>query len=174
MAAWAAVEVSCWIIEEFVLGEATLADSSAALRTGDVRRDTDSLAGCDILALIVSHVGHRIDPLDTEQFSGRTRSLRQQTKVAAGVSNMLLDDQLVLGIDGNLRVLADTNFWMGRHSARIGVRQRYLALAAGDQLGQHGFKCLATLTHLHDFRRQRGGAQGSAIAFGFIGTVEAG
>src|SRR5271169_5647271 len=93
MVAWAAVEVSCRIVEEFVLGEATLADGSAALRTGDIRRDTDAFAGFDILALIVSHVGHRIDPLDTQEFSGRTRSLRQQTKVAAGVSNMLLHDQ---------------------------------------------------------------------------------
>ena len=77
-----------------------------ALRPGDVGRDTRVFAGLHVLALVVTPVGDGVDPLDAEHLFGGTGGWRQQAEVAAGIGDVLLDDQLVLGVERDLDVVA--------------------------------------------------------------------
>ena len=72
-----------------------------------------------------------------DQLARGAGRLRQQSKVAAGVSDVLFHDQLVPCVDGDLRVVADADLGVHRHAASIRIGQRLLALAAGHKLGQH-------------------------------------
>jgi hypothetical protein len=58
---------------------------------------------------------------------GHGRELRQ---VAPDVGHLMRDDQMMLGIDGNLDVVAHNTraATAGRHRAGIGIGQRYLLL----------------------------------------------
>ena len=55
------------------------------------------------------------------------------------VGDLLLDDQLVLGIDGDLHVVAHRNMRMRRHRSAVGVGERDLALASLVQFRQQVF-----------------------------------
>lgn len=81
------------------------------------------LAGLDVLALVIAHVGHGSDALDVEHDSGRAGSGCEQTHVGRGVGDVLLDDELVLRIDRHLSIIADRGLLTRHHRARIGVGQ---------------------------------------------------
>src|SRR5512132_892042 len=84
--------------------------SAAALRPGDVGRDARVLARLHVLAFVVAPVGDGVDPLDAEHLLGGTGGWRQQAEVAAGIGDVLLDDQLVLGVERDLGVVATPTF----------------------------------------------------------------
>ena len=63
-------------------------------------------ASIDILDLEVTLVGDDGDPLDAENLLCRFGGLCQQTHIDDLVGDLLLDDQLVFGIDGDLHVVA--------------------------------------------------------------------
>jgi hypothetical protein len=51
----------------------------------------------------------------------RLRRLGQQTHIEDLVRDLLLDDQLVLGIDRDLHVVPDRNVRVRRHGPAVGV-----------------------------------------------------
>jgi hypothetical protein len=51
-------------------------------------------------------------------------------------TNFLVDDHLVLRVDGDLDIVADGDLGMGGHRPAVGIGQRYLALAAPLQFRQ--------------------------------------
>jgi hypothetical protein len=85
---------------------------------------------------------------------------------------MLLDDELVLGIDRHLRIVADGRLAMRHHRARVGIGKRDLALAAGLQLVQHRLADLAPLTHLGDLGRKRLGRPDTTVILAAVDIVQ--
>jgi hypothetical protein len=51
------------------------------------------------------------------------------------VGDLLLNDQLMLRINGNLNVVADANTGMRRHRSAVGISQRDLAPVPPANLG---------------------------------------
>src|SRR5215218_7750964 len=84
------------------------------------------LTGLDVLDLEVTLVGNDVDRLNAEDLLRRFGSLGQQPHIEHLVGDLLLDDQFVLGINGDLRVVADRDTRVGRHRSTIGVCDPFL------------------------------------------------
>ena len=115
---------------------------------------TSLLAGLDVLALEVAAVGDDIDCLDFKDRAGRFDGLHQQAHVHDLVGHRLLDNQLVLGVDRHLHVVADADLRMRGHCAAVGIGQRYLVLAGSFELGQHRVVAAALLAQRRDLLGQ--------------------
>ena len=70
------------------------------------------------------------------------------------VRHRLFDDHLVLGVDGDLNVVADADLRIGRHGAAVGIGERHLAFAALFQRGKMRRIFAALLFQRLDFLRQ--------------------
>src|SRR5215467_8652270 len=90
--------VAGWVVAELIFTEQTRSDRGTALRTRHVRIDPGFLAGLDVLDLEIAPVGHHREALHSENLFGRFGGLGQQTHIDNLVGDLLLDDQLVLGI----------------------------------------------------------------------------
>jgi hypothetical protein len=66
----------------------------------------------------------------------------------------LLDDQLVLGVDRDLNVVADAGLRMRGHRAAVGIGERDLVLAGSVELGQHRLVTAALLAERRDLLGQ--------------------
>ena len=97
------------VVAKLVLAKEALADRGAALRSGNVRNAAGLLAGLDVFSLEVAAIGHDIDCLDAEDFAGWLCGLSKQAHVYDLVGHGLLDDQLILGVDRDLNVVADAD-----------------------------------------------------------------
>lgn len=170
----AVIGVGCWIVAKPLFGKEAVADVDAPVRAGNVRRDAGGFARLDIFALVVAHVGNRIDLLDAEQFLCSTGGGRQQAHVVARVRDVLLDDEAVLSIDCHLRVVADGHLAMGDHRARIGVGKRDLPFATLLQLTEQRRTDLTLLAQFGDLRRQSVGAAGAGTIFAAVDLVQLG
>jgi hypothetical protein len=115
------ISVAPRVVAKLVLAEEALADRGAALRSGNVRNATDFLTGLDVLGLEVAAVGDDVDRLDVQNLAGRFCGLRQQAHVDDLVGHRLLDDQLVLRVDGDLDVVANAYLGMRGHGAAVGI-----------------------------------------------------
>ena len=96
-----------------------------------------------------------------------------QTHIDNLVRDLLLDDQLVLGINGDLHVVAHRNMRMRRHRSAVGVGERDLALARLVQLRQHLLVPLTPLPNCGDLLGQVLDPRATCCAFGRIAPVEA-
>ncbi len=110
-----------------------------------MRRQTSLLASLDVLGSEVARVRDDIDPVDFEDVAGRLGGRLQQPHVDDLVGHFLLDDQLVLGVDRDLDVVADGDLRVRRHGAAVGIGQRYLVFARAFELLQHGVVSAALL-----------------------------
>src|ERR1700732_92106 len=124
------------VVAELILVEEATAHSRPPLRLWDMRGQARLIAGHDILDLEVATVGDNVDPLDAEDGAGGFSRLLQQAHVDDLVSDFLLDDQLILGVDRELRVVTDRDSGMTGHRPAIAIGQRYLALASSFELRQ--------------------------------------
>ena len=97
----------------------------------------------------------------------------QQTHIDNLIGDLLLDDQLVLRVDGDLHVVADRNMGMRRHRAAVGIGERDLALAGPIQLRQHGFVPLAPFSDCGDLFGQVLDPRAAGCALGGVALVEA-
>src|SRR5580693_702965 len=59
-----------------------------------------------------------------------------QTHVDDLIGHLLIDDHLVLRVDGDLGIVADGDLGMRRHGAAVGIGERHLAFAALFQRGK--------------------------------------
>ena len=114
--------VAGWVVGELIFAEQARSDRGTTLWTRHVRVDAGLLAGLDILDLEIASVGHDRDPLDSEKLFCRFGGLGQQTHIHNLVGDLLLDDQLVLRVDGDLHIVADGNMGMRRHRSAVAVR----------------------------------------------------
>jgi hypothetical protein len=79
--------------------------------------------------LVIALVRYGVDLLDAQHLARGAGRLCQKAQIAARVCHILLDDQLVPGIDRDLCVIAHADLGLGRHAARIGIGERHLAFA---------------------------------------------
>jgi hypothetical protein len=151
---WADIAVFFCVIGEFILAEQTRFDRGTALRARHVGHHPRLLAGLDVLDLKITLVGYDVDRLDTESLLRRLRGLRQQANVDHLVGDLLLHDQLVLGIDCDLNVVAHSNMRVGGHRPAIGIGQRDLVFPGPLQLFQHSRASRAPLADRGDLLSQ--------------------
>ena len=93
-----------------------------------IRLDPSLFAGLDVLDLEIPTVGYDRDLFDTEDLFCRRRRLGEQPHVNNLVRDLLLHDQLVLGVHRCLDVVADGNVRVRRHRPAVGVSERDLIL----------------------------------------------
>ena len=120
--------VAGWVVAELILAEQARSDRRTTLRARHIRVDPGLLAGLDVLDLEITPVGDDRDPLHAENLLCRFGGLCQQTHIHNLVGDLLLDDQLVLGVDRDLHVVAHRNMRVRRHRSAVGVGERDLAL----------------------------------------------
>jgi hypothetical protein len=84
------------------------------LRSGNVRDTAGPLTGLGVRGLEAAAVGDDIDGVDVQNLACRFCRLRQKPHVDDLVGHRLLDDQLVLRVDGELDVVADAGPWYAR------------------------------------------------------------
>src|ERR1700675_4417058 len=108
---------------EFLLAKESLSHCKATLRTSNVSFNAGSFTSSDILALIVAAVSDYFDLFGSQYFFGGRSRWCQQSEVCASVGHLLLNNELVLGIDGHLRVVTDTHLWIHGHRAAVWIGQ---------------------------------------------------
>ena len=98
----------------------------------------------------VAAIGDDVDRLDAQDLAGRFCGLRQEAHVDDLVGHRLLDDQLVLRVDGDLDVVANADLGMRGHGAAVGIGQRDLSLVGPLKLRQHRLISAALLAERCD------------------------
>ena len=71
--------------------------------------------------LEVAAIGDDIDSIDIENGTGWLGCLRQKAHVDDLVGHGLLDDHLVLRVDGEMDIVAGSDFRMGGHRPAVGI-----------------------------------------------------
>ena len=160
------------VVAELIFAEQARPDRRASLGARHIGLDPGLLAGLDVLDLEVALVGHDRDCLDAENLLRRFGGLRQQTHVDDLVGDLLLDDQLVLGIDRNLHIVAHGNTRVRRHRPAVGIGQRDLVLSGPVQFRQHGLAARAPLADRGDLLGQVLDPRAACFALAGIALVE--
>ena len=81
----------------------------APIRLRNIGCDAGCLAGLNVFDLAVTAIGHRINLLDSEALASRDYRLRQQAEVRDLAVNLLLGDQVMLGVHRDLSVVAHSH-----------------------------------------------------------------
>ena len=108
----------------------------------------------DVLDLEIPTVGYDRDLFDTEDLFSRRRRLGEQPHVNNLVRDLLLHDQLVLGVHRYLDVVADRNVPVRGHGPAVGVSERDLILTSAVEFRQHFLASRAAVTDRGDFLGQ--------------------
>ena len=141
------------VVAECFLVEDAIAHGRAAHRLGHIGRDPSRLAGLDVLDVLdleATPVGDDFDLLDPERLHGRLRRGSQQSHVDHLAVDLLLDDQLVRCVDGELHVGAHAHLGHPRHGPTVGIGERDLLLASAVQLLQQRPVALARASDRRD------------------------
>src|SRR3954454_19290738 len=161
------------VVSELILAEQAGPDRGAALRARHIGRHSGLLTSLDVLDLEVAAVGNHRDAVRAKQFLGWRRGLGQQAHVDNLIADILLDEQLVLGINRDLDVVAHGDTGMCRHGAAIGVSERDLVLASSVQFGEKHRVSLTPLTKGRDLLGEMGGPGPANPALPGIALVQA-
>ena len=121
-------------------------------RLGQRDRDARFLARQNLLAVEVAAIGDGIEVL---HFQRRLRPLghgRKLRPVVTDVGHLMRDDQMMLGVDRDLDVVADDTGALAarRHRAGIGICQRYLLVRCGEHFHLENLETLHLLLQLLD------------------------
>src|ERR1700730_5674719 len=119
-----------------------LAETARRLGTRSQRlrqRDSDAglLAGADLLACVVAAISHSIERLNAHLGSRLLGHIRELMAVGTDVRHLVRDNEMVLGVDRSLHVVADDTGVLAarRHRARVRIGQRDLLVFALHHLG---------------------------------------
>ena len=107
------------VVLELVLTKQARSDRWTSLRSRHIRLHSGLLAGLDILDLEIPAVSDDRDLLDTKSLFGRLRRRGQQAQIEDLVRDLLLDDQLVLGVHRDLDVVTDCDVRVRRHGPAV-------------------------------------------------------
>ena len=120
---WADIHVVLCIVMELLFAKESLPHRKATLRTGDVSFNAGSFTSSDILALVVAAVSDHFNLLDFQYFLGARSRWGQQSEVTTSVGHFMLNNELVLGINGHLCIVTDTHLWIQGHCAAVWIGQ---------------------------------------------------
>ena len=131
--------VALGVVDKVRHGEEAVALGVAGgLRLGDDRYNARALAGQHLVAVVIASVGQHRDLLASacrKSRAFRLMAVKRLRPIAADIGHVMGDDQMVLGIDGDLHIVADNASALaaGRHRAGIGIGQERPACRARPQ-----------------------------------------
>src|SRR5207344_2208440 len=126
----------------------------AGVGFGNVRCDVLFHTAADFRRVVITFIRHYFGLFQLQVRFGFQRQVRQLTVIGHVVGHVIGRDQLMLGIDGDLRVVADDIAITGVHAPRVGVGHGNLFLLLV-QLGQQFFMPVALVLQRRDLLLQR-------------------
>jgi hypothetical protein len=106
LACGAPIAVVLGVVAEVLLGEETEASVGRSMGLGDVGGDAGSETGADLLAVVVAHVGQSLEMLYLEELASADGHGAQLPLVGDAVGHLVIEDELVLGTDADLNIVA--------------------------------------------------------------------
>ena len=127
----ASIAVLPRVVAEVFLGEETQGAVDRGEGLGDEGLDPGLGAGFDLLGVVIPHVGHRFQSLDSQKVLGPLGHRAEVGAVGWVVGDFMVEDELVLGVDGHLDVIGDVGAmaFSGGHGAAVWVGEGDLGLA---------------------------------------------
>jgi hypothetical protein len=124
-------------IDEVLFAEATGSLGTRGHRLRQRHRDVGVLASLNLLAIVIAAVCHDIERLNAHLGSRLLGHIRQLMAVSADVRHLVGHNEMVLGVDRGLHIVADDPGVVAarRHRTRIRIRQRDLLILALHHLG---------------------------------------
>jgi hypothetical protein len=115
---------------EVFLGEEARGAVDRGEGLGDEGRDPGLGAGFDLLGVVIAHVGHRFQSLHSQRVLGPLGHRAKVGAVGRVVGDFMVEDELVLAVDGHLDVIGDVGAvaFSGGDGAAVGVGQGDLGL----------------------------------------------
>ena len=123
-------------IAEVLLAEASFGLCVRGHRLWQRNRDTSLVACANLFAVELTAVGDGIELLHAQRRLGLVGHMGELRSVSPVVGYLMHNDQMMVGLDGNLKVVADDagTAAAGGHRAGIGIGQRYLLVRGGKHL----------------------------------------
>src|SRR4030066_1907009 len=167
----AAVAVVVGIVAEVFFAEEAQGGVGGGVGFGDVGGDARFEAGFDLLAVVIAHIGEHIEAVHAERLLGAQGHHAEQALFGDRVGQLVVDDELVLGIDGHLEVIADIGDPAAAdgHAAALGIGEGDLGFAAFIHALLQAFVLLHALLEQPDLLLELLG--GELRLFGFFGVV---
>src|SRR3972149_2639537 len=128
----AAVAVVVGIVAEVFFAEEAQGGVGGGVGFGDVGGDARLEASFDLQAVVIAHVGEHIEAVHAERLLGAQGHGAEQALFGDRVGQLVVDDELVLGIDGDLGVIAEVGDAAAAdgHGAAVGIGEGERRLAA--------------------------------------------
>ena len=132
----AAINILISQINKILLAETAFRFGTGCHRLRQRHGDAGVLARLDLLAVEVTAIGDGLEFLDLQRFFGRLRRIRELRAIRAHIRYLVRDDQMVLGVDRRLHIVADDAGAApaGRHRAAVGIGERNLLIGRGQNL----------------------------------------
>lgn len=145
----AAVDIPLRVVEEVGLHEHALAAVAGGFRARHRHGDAGFVTGKDLGAAEVALVGDGMQLLAPQRRLGRRRHRAQLRAIEALIGDLVGHDQVGLGVDGTLDIVANqpAEPGAGRHRAGIGIGQGNLSVGG---IGQGFVHCLEARDLLPD------------------------
>ena len=108
-----------------MLAELALRLHARRVRLRQCRSDIGVGAGLDLLARIVAAIGYGLELVDAKHGLGLFAHVGELCPIRAAIRHFVRDDEVVLGIDGNLHIVADDagTTPARRHRTAVGIGQ---------------------------------------------------
>ena len=150
-------------VAEVLLDEPALDPVARGLRLGQRHCDARLLTRQDLLAAEVAAVGHDLQAICRQGRLGQLGHGSELGYVRTDIGHVMSNDQMVLGVDGGLHVVAHDAgaSAAGRHRAASGSVSD-ICWSGGEHPRLECFEALHLLPELRDFRPQPGGLVASA------------
>ena len=120
-------------------GEEAALGVGRCLCLGNAGHNAGALAGQYLVAVVIAAVGQHRELLASGRIQRLLPDRGQLRPIAADVGDLVRDDQMVLGIDGHLDIVADDTGALaaGRHRPGLGIGQGDLFVRCGLDLLAH-------------------------------------
>ena len=135
------------VIDEVLNRKAPAQRSARCLGLRHDRRDARAVTGDDLVAAVIAPVREHSDRLMSARFACLFAHRCELRAVAADIGDLVGEDEVMLGVDGKLDIVADDvcTFAMTRHGARVWVGERDLRAGRFLQSGAHSLQVLDPL-----------------------------
>ena len=127
------------VVDEVGHGEEAALGVAGCLCLGNAGQNSAAFAGQHLVAVVIAAVGQHGDLLASGRIQRLLPHRGQLRPVGADVGDLVRDDQMVLGIDGHLDIVADDAGALaaGRHRPGVGIGQGDLVVGRCFDLPSH-------------------------------------
>ena len=127
-----------------MLAELSLRLHARCHRFGQRHLNPGISAGLDLLPAVVAAIGNCLQFVDAKHLLGPRGYVGKLRPIRAAIRHFVCDDEMVLGVDGDLHVVADdAGAAPARgHRTAVGIGERDLLVRRGQHLFLIGFEAL--------------------------------